>query len=89
MDEFTHHGNGLCIQKADHAEAVAGLVLAAQALTDAMETCHQCQGTVFIEEQPVHCEDCSSVCESHEGAECPTIYLLHLMLKKALAAHKP
>jgi len=57
----------------------------AQALVDAMETCHECKGTVLVEERPVHCEDCSGDCDSHEGAECPTIYGLHLALKCALA----
>jgi hypothetical protein len=63
----------------------------AQALVDAMETCHQCKGTVLVEEQPTHCEDCTYDCDSHEGAECPTIYGLHLALKMALAAraHAP
>jgi hypothetical protein len=60
------------------------LTIAAQALTDGMETCHECKGTVLVGEQPVHCEDCSYDCESHEGAECATIYSLHLALKKAL-----
>lgn len=61
---------------------------AAQSLADAMETCHQCKGTVLVEEQPVHCEDCSWECESHEGSECPTIYGLHLDLKRKLAVLK-
>jgi len=39
----------------------------------------------LVEEQPVHCEDCSSECDSHEGSECPTLYSLHLALKIALA----
>ena len=64
---------------------ILALEHAAQALVDAMETCHECKGTVLVEEQPVHCEDCSYDCDSHEGAECPTIYSLHLALKQALA----
>jgi hypothetical protein len=56
----------------------------AQALVDGMETCHECKGTVLVDEYPIHCEDCSSMCENHEGAECATIYGLHLALKRAL-----
>jgi len=67
------------------AEAFDGLVEVAQSLVDAMETCHECKGTVLVEEQPTHCEDCSAYCEEHEGAECPTIYSLHLSLKQFLA----
>jgi hypothetical protein len=56
----------------------------AQALVDGMETCHECKGTVLVDEYPVHCEDCTSLCDHHEGAECATIYGLHLALKRAL-----
>ena len=67
---------------AAHEDALA----AAQTLVDAMETCHQCKGTVLVEDGPVHCEDCSYDCDSHEGSECPTIYGLHLALKKSLVS---
>ena len=70
-------------------EQAGALRNAAQALVDGMETCHQCKGTVLVDEQPVHCEDCSSDCDNHEGAECPTIYGLHLQLKTLLAERTP
>ena len=62
---------------------------AARSLVHGMETCHECKGTVLVEEQPTHCEDCSQDCDYHEGAECPTLYGLHLELKRKLAALAP
>ena len=59
---------------------------AAKALADTMETCHICEGTVLVEEGPIHCEDCSYYCEEHEGPECPRLDNLHADLKRALAA---
>lgn len=85
---FIVSDTGEAVMHADHVALTKRLVdalEAARALADAMETCHECKGTVLVEEQPVHCEDCSSDCESHEGAECPTIYGLHLALKLKLA----
>jgi hypothetical protein len=57
---------------------------AAKALVDGMETCHECKGTVLVEDYPVHCEDCSSDCDCHDEPECPTIYGLHLAVKLVL-----
>lgn len=70
-------------------ETLQGLRKVASELTDAMETCHICKGTVLVEEQPVHCEDCSWDCDNHEGSECPTLYGLHLALKNRLTAINP
>jgi hypothetical protein len=56
-----------------------------QTLVSAMETCHTCKGLVLIDESPVHCEDCSSDCESHDEPNCTSIYELHRRLKQALS----
>ena len=58
----------------------------AQELLDAMEICHICKGTVAVEESPVHCEDCSYDCDSHEEPDCTSIYDLHRYAKAALIA---
>lgn len=57
---------------------------AARALVDAMDTCHICKGELAIDDGPSHCEDCSGDCDDHEEPECPTIYNLHLALKRTL-----
>jgi len=64
-------------------------ISAAQALVDAMETCHQCRGTVLVDHGPVHCEDCSYDCDNHDYPECESIYELHRRLKAALASSVP
>jgi hypothetical protein len=57
---------------------------AAEALVEALETCHICRGLISVEEGPIHCEDCSFDCEEHEPPDCPSIADLHRTLKKAL-----
>ena len=68
--------------------AVEAMEQAAQTLADGMETCHVCRGTVLVEEGAVNCEDCSACCDDHEEPECPTLYDLHLDLKRKLAAYR-
>ena len=60
------------------------IVMKAQALVDAMETCHICHGTVLVDNDPVHCEDCSYDCDNHDEPPCKTLYDLHRELKIAL-----
>lgn len=60
----------------------------AQELVDAMETCHACSGTVLVDEEMIHCEDCPSGCEHHDPPDCPTLYDLHLRLKNALKSER-
>lgn len=55
-------------------------------LLDAMETCHVCSGTLFLEETPVHCENCSYDCEDHEEPACTPLQTLHSGARKELAA---
>jgi hypothetical protein len=58
------------------------LVATAGELVDAMNTCHQCGGTVLVEDGPIHCEDCSSDCSHHQAPDCPSIADLHATLKR-------
>ena len=59
---------------------------AAQALVEAMETCHICKCSLAIDDGPAHCEDCSGDCDDHDEPDCPTLYSLHRALIRALAA---
>lgn len=61
----------------------------ARALIEAMETCHICKDLLVLQEDAVHCEDCSYDCEGHEEPECVPIYVLHARLKAILAALPP
>lgn len=63
----------------------AALMEQATVLLDAMETCHICQGALLLQEEAVHCEDCSVDCENHEEPECTPIYVLHRSLRKSIA----
>lgn len=53
-------------------------------LLEAMETCHICKASLLLEREPIHCQDCSSNCEGHDGPECTTITLLHARVKQLL-----
>lgn len=70
------------------------VTLAAQALVDAMETCHQCSATLLVEDSPTYCSEggCSYDCEDHEDREkpnCIPISNLHANLKRALSVLLP
>ena len=62
----------------------AKLLSAAKALVDAMETCHICLGTILVDEDPVHCEDCSFDCDEHQLPACRSIQDLHAELKRQI-----
>lgn len=75
-DHFTY-------QDADLVNEMTALRSAAVALVTAMETCHQCGTTLLVDEPISHCEDgCSSDCDDHDEPNCPSIYDLHLALKR-------
>lgn len=49
-----------------------------EALLDAMETCHVCQGALALDDvEPTHCENCSSCCDEHDAPECTQMFQLH------------
>lgn len=70
-----------------HCEATTEVIEAAQALVDAMETCHVCKCAVLVDESPV-CENCSHDCEDHEPPDCAPLNVIHLRLKSALALER-
>ena len=49
-----------------------------------METCHICKGTLSLEGDPVHCEDCTWDCDQHDEPECTPIYVLHADARRAV-----
>ena len=65
-------------------ERLMGIMMAAKALADAMETCHICEGELLVDEGPAHCENCSCDCEDHEPPNCRSLYHLHNDLKRSL-----
>lgn len=68
------------------------LIKDASALLDAMETCHDCGGTLLIDDGAAHCEDCSSGCEHHDPPDCIGIDVLHARLRRAVneaRTHEP
>lgn len=60
------------------------IIAAAEALLDAMEMCHICEGSLIIDDVPSHCEDCSWDCDDHEEPNCTPIRDLHRALRKAI-----
>jgi len=79
-----HGGESLVCKIAELEGRLAGaertleaVTRAAMKLTDAMETCHVCEGLVLAESRPVHCEDCSGDCEDHDMPGCEAIRILH------------
>lgn len=66
-------------------KAAPDLLDAVEALVDAMETCHQCKGTLtFDDVDPAHCEDCSCDCDNHDEPPCASIGALHGRVKTLL-----
>lgn len=43
-----------------------------------METCHICQGTLCLDDGPVHCENCSSDCDEHDQPDCLSMERFHI-----------
>lgn len=62
----------------------AALKHAAQALVNAMETCHICTSSVIVDDSPIHCEDCSYDCEEHGPPSCVTLDIIHARLKRLI-----
>lgn len=62
----------------------AALKHAAQALVNAMETCHICTSGVIVDDSPIHCEDCSYDCEEHGPPSCVTLDIIHARLKRLI-----
>lgn len=67
-------------------ERIVALETAAKLLLDTMETCHICKGSIILDENATHCENCSYDCDDHEEPRCVPIYVLHQNLRKLLAA---
>ena len=51
--------------------AILDRLSAAEKLAEALTTCHICGATLMMPSGPIHCLDCSSDCDNHEG-ECLT-----------------
>ena len=74
----------------DPAVLAPEVILAAWALINAMEECHECGSLVFVEEGPIYCGEggCSSDCDDHEEPPCIGIDVLHGNLKRVLAKYE-
>lgn len=62
------------------------LLEAAEELLNTMETCHICKAALELQDNPVHCEDCSGDCENHDEPECKTIQSSHVNLKRLVSS---